>query len=361
MSTENPTGAVPVVAVEPVEGDVRSAVRRALAAADWKRHVARDANVCLKVNLGWDLFIPGSITSPLVAEAVILEIRDHVGKIRVIEADQVLENVERAFHDSGMADVCRRTGVEWVNLSRSPYDTLDLPHNRVLRHVEIPRILRDTTLITLPVMKTHAKTRITGALKKNQWGCLNEMRHEHHLVLDDALADLNSIVRPALALMDGTVGLEGNGPKSGRPRVADRILCSADPVALDTVQAISMRIDPGTIVHLARCAERGIGTNDPSRIRIVGLDPNRDPVPFLPARHNAVSSVETLLRGSFAKWLFFDTPLFRICLLGAKAYYHAWTWARAGRIWREARAHPVYGPQWKPGWSGLAAAGEGGP
>ena len=50
------------------------------------------------------------------------------------------------------------------------------------------------------------------------------MRHEYHLVLDDALADLNDVIRPALCLMDGTVGLEGDGPKSGWPRVANRIL-----------------------------------------------------------------------------------------------------------------------------------------
>ena len=77
-----------VVAVQEVRGDVRDAVRRALLAADWTRFVARGADVSLKVNLGWDLFIPGSITSPLVLEALIEEIRDHVGRIYVVEADQ---------------------------------------------------------------------------------------------------------------------------------------------------------------------------------------------------------------------------------------------------------------------------------
>jgi hypothetical protein len=136
------------------------------------------------------------------------------------------------------------------------------------------------------------------------------MRHEYHLVLDDALADLNSAIRPALALMDGTVGLEGNGPKSGRSRIADRILCSGDPVALDTVQATVMGLDPATIRHLATCTARGIGTNDLARIDVRGMDLASARVPFLPARHNAVSSVETLLRRSALKRLFFNTPIF---------------------------------------------------
>ena len=44
-----------VVAVEPVTGDVRAAVRRALEGAEWRRVVPRGADVSLKVNLGWDL------------------------------------------------------------------------------------------------------------------------------------------------------------------------------------------------------------------------------------------------------------------------------------------------------------------
>jgi uncharacterized protein (DUF362 family) len=341
-----------VVALEPVRGDVRAALRRCLEAVEWKRAIPAGAKVALKVNLGWDLFIPGSITSPLVAEALIIEMRDHVGKLYMVEADQVLEDIEKAFHRSGMAEVCRRTGVEWVNMSREGGETLRLPENAVLREITVPRVLREALLVTVPVMKTHAKTRITGALK-NQWGCLPKMRHEYHLVLDDALADLNSVMRPALAVMDATVGLEGNGPKSGRPRITDRILCSTDPVALDTIQAISMGIDPASVGHLATCAARGIGTNDRQRIEVRGLSPERDGVKYVPARHNAVSLVETLLRRSALKKLFFNTPLFGICLFGAKLYYRAWSAAQARRHWRTVRRHPLYGPQWMPGWKGL--------
>jgi len=335
-----------IVALEAVRGDLPRAVAAALEAAEWTRAVPRGASVALKVNLGWDLFIPGSITSPAAAEALILAIRDHVGRIVMVEADQVLEDVERAFHLSGMADVCRRTGVEWINMSHQPTDPMEMPDNVVLRRVDVPRPLRDAVLITVPVMKTHAKTGISGALK-NQWGCLSVMRHEFYLVLDDALADLNSAVRPALALMDGTVGLEGNGPKSGRPRIADRILCSTDPVALDTIQAISMGIDPATVSHLASCSERGIGTNDRARIEVRGLSPERDAIPFRPARHNAVSVVETLLRRSAVKRLFFNTPIFRLCLVGAKLYYRVWSHRHAARCWRPILEHPVYGPPWR--------------
>jgi uncharacterized protein (DUF362 family) len=345
-----------IVAVEAVQGDVRAAVRRCLEAVEWTRVIPKGAAVALKVNLGWDLFIPGSITSPLVAEALILEIRGHVGTIYMVEADQVLEDIEMAFNRSGMADVCRRTGVEWVNMSRAGGQSISVPENAVLRQIVVPHVLSQALLVTVPVMKTHAKTGITGALK-NQWGCLPKMRHEYHLVLDDALADLNCVMRPVLAVMDATVGLEGNGPKSGRPRVTDRILCSTDPVALDTIQAISMGIDPAKVTHLATCAARGIGTNDLRCIEVRGLDPQRHGVHYVPARHNAVSRVETLLRRSWLKKLFFDTPIFQACLIGAKLYYRLWTAFRAAYCWRIVQSHPLYGPQWSPRWKGLENAG----
>jgi uncharacterized protein (DUF362 family) len=338
--------AKPIVAMEAVRGDLRWAVRRALEASEWTRHVPRGADVSLKVNLGWDLFIPGSITSPFFVEALIEEIRGHVGRIFMVEADQVLEDIEQAFRASGMADVCERHGVTWVNMEREPKVAVAAPENAVLKELPVPRVLRETVLVSVPVMKTHAKTGITGALK-NQWGCLPRMRHEYHLVLDDAIADLNAVLRPRFAVMDATWGLEGNGPKSGRPRLADRVLASADLVALDTVQAATMGLDPGRIRHLATCAARGLGAASLAAIDVRGLDPLRDGVPFEAARHHTVSLVETLLRRSVFKRLFFDTPAFDACLWGAKQYYRLWTRLHAERCWREVLAHPYYGPPWR--------------
>jgi len=341
-----PSAARPIVALERVAGDVSASVRRALEAADWTRAVPRGADVSLKVNLGWDLFIPGSITSPLFAEALIGAIRDHVGRIYMVESDQVLEDVERAYHESGMAEVCRRTGVSWVNMTRGRSVPHDEPANVVLKRIDVPQILKDTVLVTVPVLKTHAKTRISGALK-NQWGCIGTMRHEYHLVLDDALADLNHVLRPALAVMDGTVGLEGDGPKSGWPRVADLVLCSRDPVAIDSVEAALMGIDPASVGHLRTCAGRGLGVWDPALYDVVGASVAEARQAFRTAKHNAVSLVETLLRQSVLKRLFFNTPVFGVCLWGAKLYYRQWALRHRRLAFDEVRRHPVYGAQWR--------------
>jgi uncharacterized protein (DUF362 family) len=231
-------------------------------------------------------------------------------------------------------------------MERGPATVVDAPANAVLKTLRVPDVLRESVLVTVPVLKTHAKTTITGALK-NQWGCLPKMRHEYHLVLDDAIADLNATLKPRFAIMDGTVGLEGNGPKSGHPRVADRVLASADLVALDTVHAATIGVDPAGVRHLATSASRGLGVNDLRAIEVRGLHPAEHRVPFALAHHNTVSLVENLLRKSVLKRLVFDTPVFDLCLFGAKTYYRLWSRRHAAACWSEVLAHPFYGPLWR--------------
>ena len=67
--------------------------------------------------------------------------------------------------------------------------------------------------------------------------------------------------------MDGTIGLQGNGPKSGSPRVADRVLASADLVALDTVHAATIGVDPGRVRDVAFYRAEGCASCDHSGYR----------------------------------------------------------------------------------------------
>ena len=232
-----------VVAVVSVRESVHEAVREAMNLADFRKHLERGKPTSLKVNLGWDLFIPGAITSPWVLEGVIQTLKEWVGALYLIESDQVLENIEKAFRKCRMDELCDRYGVQWINMSRSDSIRTPVPNGKIFQLIDLPKILLETQVVTIPVMKTHAKTQITGAIK-NQWGCISKMRHNYHLVISDALADINSAIRPAFAVMDATIALEGNGPKSGNPKFVDKILASSDIVAIDTVQATMMGLDP---------------------------------------------------------------------------------------------------------------------
>ena len=335
-----------IVAVVRVAGDVGAAVRQAMEVAEFERFVPAGARVAVKPNLGWDLFIPGSITSPLVVAAVLDQLETRAGERVLIEADQVLENVQSVF-ERCFEPLCRARGVPFVNMSRAPRRSVRLEGAGVLHQVSLPRVLDGACLVTVPVMKTHDKTGLSGAIK-NQWGCLPETRHNFHLVVDEALVDILRLTRPAFAVVDATVALEGDGPKTGRPKPMDLILASGDPVALDAVQAYIMGWEPGEIAHVRMCGEAGLGEHRLEKIVVRGPALETLRQPFRRAGHNFVSRVELALRRSRLRPLVFHTPLFALMTGGAKFWYHAWNlFGPRRRLWREALQHPVYGAQWQ--------------
>ncbi len=335
------------VSIVRVKKTVQETVTRAMELARWRDYIPQGADVALKVNLGWDLFLPGAVTSPWVLEGVIQTIQGHVGKMYVVESDQVVVDVEKALRQTRIDKICERYGAQWTNMSGMEIRSVHLPDGLALKEIRVPEILLRTHLITIPTIKTHNKTTITGAIK-NQWGCLPKLRHNYHLFLNDALADINNAVRPRFAVMDATVGLEGNSPKSGQPRVVDRILASGDFVALDTVVGKILGFDPHAIQHIQNCYRLEFGIGDLSLIDVVGDDDLSLNLQFKPAKHNMVSWLELALRKSFLKWLFFDTPVFPVCCWGARMWYYGWYYLICGKRMRdEIIRNTPYGRQWQ--------------
>jgi uncharacterized protein (DUF362 family) len=325
---------VSLVVLARVRDQVADTVGRAMEAARWRDAIPRGAHVALKPNLGWDLFLPGAVTSPGVLEGVIRKLREWVDRISIVEADQVLVSCERALRQTGTDQLCRLYGVDWINLSAESFQRVSVANALAAPEIEVPEILLRTTLVTVPVMKTHAKTTLSGAVK-NQWGCLPKFRHNYHPVVDEVLRDLSLVLRPAFTVLDATVALEGNGPKSGTPRIMNMVLASSDPVAVDSVSARIMGLDPGSVRHLRLCAEAGIGCLETARIEV--SDENGRAVPDIPvypfrrAADNPISSIETRLRGIPGRKLVFETRLLQVFCLGARLWYWIWYYVGPGR------------------------------
>jgi uncharacterized protein (DUF362 family) len=333
------------VSVIKVKTGVIDAVQEAMAAAGVLEAVPAGASVCVKPNLGFDLFFPGAVTSPWVVEGVIRGLRERAGEICVVESDQVLVNIEKAMRRAGFERVLRDCGVRFVNMSKGKFVEVPVPKPHRLTSLRMPEILTRSTLVTVPVIKTHDKTGISVAIK-NQWGCLDVLRHNYHLCIDDVLTDIHQVLKPAFAVCDATVGLEGDGPKTGHPRRVDRILASRDLVALDAVAARIMGFDPDVIRHLQLLTDAGIGSA--RDYEVVGEDIAGLNFHFRPAGHNAVSVVELALRQSWLRRLVFETPVLDLMCWGATVWYLIWYYAGPGaRIRDEIIKDTIYGGQWR--------------
>lgn len=324
-------------------GQVQEKVREVMELADYQSFIPRGEPVALKPNLGWDILIPGAVSAPWVVEGVIQVLKGYASEIYVVESDQVVVNVENAVRKTRILDICKKHNVPWVNMSKGQFVRSKDDSRLVLKHIHIPEILTRTHLVTLPLMKTHNKSTLTGAIK-NQWGCLETLRHNFHPVLSEALVDLNKLLKPKFAVMDATIGLEGNGPKSGFPKEMGLVLASGDLVALDATAAQLMGFDPRQIEHLILCEKYGIGTAE--QIQVVGESLSDHQTKFLTAKHNAVSGLEVIFRSSFMRKLIFDTPIFNLMTWGARRYYDLWDLAYGSRIRKKVLETSVYAPQW---------------
>ncbi|MDY6917701.1 MAG: DUF362 domain-containing protein [Chloroflexota bacterium] len=156
-------------------------------------------------------------------------------------------------------------------------------------------VLDADALVSLPKLKTHPLTRFTGAVK-NQFGCIpGVLKSRYHVKLPDPyhfatmLVDLNTLIRPRLAVMDGIVAMEGNGPRSGTPKALGVLLLSSDLIALDATACRLIALDPEFVPTSKPGEESGLGRYHEADIEIVGeplesfYDPEFDAIRTAPA------------------------------------------------------------------------------
>ncbi len=137
-------------------------------------------------------------------------------------------------------------------------------------------VLECDGLISLSKLKTHGFLKLSGAVK-NQLGCIPGLRKgEFHVKLPNPadfarmLVDVNFFVKPRLFIMDGIIGMEGNGPMGGDPKKLNVLLFSTDPVALDATVCRIINVDPELSHTITIGQEAGLGTYREDEIERVG-------------------------------------------------------------------------------------------
>jgi len=251
--------------------NVPAMVRECMEACGWEELVPRGATVVIKPNLctAEPDKLEMSNTDPRITQAVCEVLLARTRHIFIGESDGLRQKAQESFQANGYVEMARTLGVELVNFSEMPWVKMDCPP---AGDIELPRLLLEAEVfITLPVLKTHALTYFTGALK-NQWGCVPQYdRILLHKCIDALLPTLHRVFAPKLAIMDGIVGMEGRGPTNGKARRMDLILASRDSVALDATAMRLVGLDPLRARHIVMAAEQGLG-----RIRAEEIEADGD-------------------------------------------------------------------------------------
>ncbi|MCX5667401.1 MAG: DUF362 domain-containing protein [Candidatus Omnitrophica bacterium] len=188
-----------------------------------------------------------------------------------------ISSFEAAAKASGIAAVARAEDVTPLDFSKEK--TVDFPEGRFCKKFLIADCLsQETRIMNLPKLKTHAQMTYTGAIK-NIFGCVPGIRKpEFHLKMLSVdnfammIADLHIMLKPAFTIMDAVIGMDGNGPRGGTPRATGFIIAGADSLAIDSICARIIGLDPGAIPILKYSALFGIGNIDLEKIEVIGDD-----------------------------------------------------------------------------------------
>ena len=221
----------------------------------------------------------GVTTHPQVIAAAIDAFREAGADVAVGESPITGVAALDAFEIGGVTAVARSRDCPLIDMDVRRFATVNIPDGVAIESLKVCREIAEyEIIISIPVMKTHMHTGVTLSVK-NMKGCLwRRSKVDLHMLpqlsdheekpLDIAIADMSSVLRPHLSIVDGTIGMEGLGPSAGNPKPLGVVLVGVDAFAADSLACGLMGISASAIPHLRIGAERGYGVIDLEQIDV---------------------------------------------------------------------------------------------
>jgi len=217
----------------------------------------------------------GIVTHPSVVEAVVNVLRRRgLREISIADGPGVGLDAQQVFRVTGYRALADRLGVRLIDFNDVERRERDWKYGRL----GVPAVLEDADLyVNLPKLKTHGYTTVTLSIK-NHKGMLSEAdkKLDHHLGLHEPLVEQAKLRPPDLIVLDGIVGVEGDGPLNGRPVRSRLMALGTNMLEVDSAAARLMGFEPAEIKHLAIALREGLGRTDPE---LIGEAQARDFVP----------------------------------------------------------------------------------
>lgn len=236
------------------------------------RFVKPGATVVVKPNMGWDRSAEqGANTHPLVVRAVVDEcLKAGAKKVKVF--DRTCNDERRCYVNSGIGPALKgMKNVDVKYLEEERYKKVTL-NGKVLKEWELyGEALSADVYINVPVAKHHGLTGLTLGMK-NVMGIMGGNRGSIHKHIDVALADINTVFRPHLTIIDATRILTAHGPQGGDLRdvkILNRVIASTDIVAADAYATTLFGMKPEEIAVTVAAHRRGLGEMDLKKIKVV--------------------------------------------------------------------------------------------
>lgn len=246
--------------------------RALLAIGGIERFVKKDADVIIKPNICTDYYTYefAATTNPIVV-ATLVKLALGAGAKRVRVMDYPFGGSgQSAYAKSGIEEAVKASGGEMEVMNRNKFKTTPIPNGKVIQEWSVYQdVLNADVLINVPIAKHHSLARVTLG-GKNLMGVI-ENRGGIHAQLGERVADLVSLIKPHLTIVDGVRTLMRNGPSGGNlddVKMNNMVIASHDIVAADAYGATLLGLTGKDVSYIKAAAERGLGTLDLESIKI---------------------------------------------------------------------------------------------
>jgi uncharacterized protein (DUF362 family) len=255
------------------DGPLAGTIRDGLLATGIKPEMLRGKRVLLKPNLVEPTRLaPHMTTHPAMIVAAAEAFRDFGAKVIVGEAPGHVRDTEMALVEGGMRDALNDAGVQFADLN---YEDVVWTPNRgrasKLEGFYFPRSVATADfIVSMPKMKTHHWVGVTAAMK-NLYGTIPGIVYGwpknvlHHNGIPETVYDINASLPQTLAIVDGILCMEGDGPIMGSPKPMGLVIVGPSATAVDATVARIMNLRPENVSYLALAANH-LGPIADSRI-----------------------------------------------------------------------------------------------
>jgi uncharacterized protein (DUF362 family) len=241
------------------------------------RFVKKGQRVVIKANVAWARTPEQACTNnPELFAALIKQCYD-AGAKKVAAWDHTCDNYQFTFSRSGLKETAQKSGADlFSGHGRNVYRQVDVPKGKKLKTAEVLRdVLESDVFVNFPIPKHHFATELTLGLK-NLIGIVWDMELLHKIDLHQCIADINTIRKPDLVVVDAVRILTTNGPKGpGKTEDPGEVIASTDLVAVDAYAAsffkhpkLGRPFRPEEIRFVKNAYDLGLGQIDLAKVKV---------------------------------------------------------------------------------------------
>ena len=270
-------GVEPDLAV--ISGEVAGATRKAVEAlGGMGRFVQRGNRVVLKPNMSFASGPDRAANTHPALVSTVAELCLEAGAEQVMIVDNPLQSPELCLRRAGVADACKGLKNTYVQMftDHKFYREIKVPQGKVLDRVEVLKeVLDSQVLIALPQAKSHSNTGISMGIKGLMGLIWDRWSFHSRYNMNQALADLATVLRPRLTILDATRALTTGGPGGpGEVVKPNLVIAGSDPVAVDSFGVsvapwYGQRFNGRQVEHLLAASQRGLGKIDVEQLNIL--------------------------------------------------------------------------------------------